>query len=231
MFLKVSSSLWSHHNSMAKKQKPTEKFETAIIVGPMPFAQKKIKTSWKGQLIFIDGGLIHQKKFVKKTPNLAKNAFSVGDGDAPSKTSLSIKKQSQNLSDLAFCLERLQKEKGLEKIILLGFLGGRGDHELFNLGEIYSFVQKNKNIRAYLEDKIEFFPPGKHSLSLHGTFSVASLSPNEIKLTGDCRYQLKKWTKLSTLSSLGLSNEASGEIIIQCKEALMIIHSDRLLRR
>lgn len=210
---------------MTKKQKPTEKFETAIIVGPMPFAQKHIKKNWQGKLIFVDGGIIHKSKFKKKAPELSKNFITLGDGDGHESVRLSLKKRSQNFSDLAFCLHRLKKETALKKIILLGFLGGRRDHELFNLGEIALFLKNQKQVIVEFEDQIQFLPKGIHRIHFHGLFSLASLETNQIKVYGHSLYQLKKWTKLAPLSSLGLSNEARGEVIIECKEALMFINS------
>ncbi len=215
---------------MAKKQKPTEKFETAIIVGPMPFPQKCIQASRQGQLIFVDGGMIHKGKFQKKAPGLLKNSFTLGDGDGPQKSRLNFKKNEQDLSDLAFCLQKMQKERGLKNIILLGFLGGRRDHELFNLGEVALFLKQKNNVRVYFEDKIEFLPAGTHRVHFHGTFSLGSLFPNKIKISGECLYPLLKWTKIEPLSSLCLSNEAHGDFSIECKEALMLIYSERSRR-
>lgn len=222
MFLEVFFQDRSDHNTMTKKQKPTEKLENAIIVGPMPFAKKLISPSWKGQLIFVDGGLLHQKDFKQKGPKLYQKSFSLGDGDSAKRGQLQLHKHDQNLSDLAFCLQQLQAIKDLKTMTLLGFLGGRKDHELINLGEIASFLRKRPDVRVFLDDQIEFLPPGKHQFTFKGTFSLASFTPNQIKIEGDCRYPLKKWTKLEALSSLGLSNEASGLVTVECKKTVML---------
>lgn len=207
---------------MAKKQKPTEKLENAIIVGPMPFAKRLISPSWKGQLIFVDGGLLHQKEFKQKGPELYQRSFSIGDGDSAQSGQLQLHKNNQNLSDLAFCLQQLQAIKGLKSMTLLGFLGGRKDHELINLGEIASFLKKRPDVKVFLDDQIEFLPPGKHEFHFVGTFSLASFTANQIKIEGKCKYSLKKWTRLGPLSSLGLSNEASGLVTVECKKTVML---------
>jgi thiamine pyrophosphokinase len=213
---------------MKKEKHPQKTLSTCIVVGPMPFSWKVLKTAIKDpktQIFFVDGGLIHQKKFEKWAPLLLKNAQSIGDGDS-SKKVMSIKKLDQNLSDLAFCLKVMKKNKKYEQFLLVGFLGGRLDHQLFNLGEIHHFLQEEKrSLSIHLEDKIEFLPVGLHQRNIHGPFSLGSFTPNKIKIWGDCEYQSKKWLDLPVLSSRGLSNQGFGLVSIETKTPLMVIVS------
>lgn len=211
---------------MAKKQKHSEKqFSTYIIVGPTRFKWKTLVPylcRFNAKLIFIDGGLTHFDKFLLKVPQLAKNSKSIGDGDSSSRP-MDILKTNQNLSDLSYCLNFLSKKKNVATFIFVGFLGGRIDHQLFNMGEISRFVKKNK-AQVLLEDKIEFLQKGKNILEIHGLFSLASFEENQIKIDGACLYKSKKWIPLPILSSRGLSNMGNGKVQIESTSPLSIFY-------
>lgn len=216
---------------MIKKQKhPPKKEETVLAIGPMPFAMKSILKALKDKdtrVVFVDGGLVHREKLLKKAPLLIKNAISLGDGDS-SKRPMTIKKTDQNISDLSFFLKTFSRKSNIGRFLFAGFLGGREDHQVFNLGELIHFIEnhpKKKELPRFLfEDKIEFLPKGVHQLSVHGTFSIASLSPNKIKITGECQYQSKTWIVLYPLSSRGVSNVGSGIVTIETKKAVMVFY-------
>lgn len=212
---------------MTKKQKHPEKLPaTIIIVGPTSFKWKVLTPFLKRaqvKLFFVDGGLIHQKKFQKKAPLLTKKAQSIGDGDS-SKKQMTMFKADQNLSDLSYCLNIMSKESPIETFLFVGFLGGRLDHQFINLGEISRFT-KTTTAQILLEDKVEFFPKGKINVEIQGIFSLGSFEDNEIKIKGACLYKSRNWLKLPTLSSRGLSNVGSGKIEIESKSPLAIFYS------
>lgn len=200
-----------------KKQKHPEielpSPRTCIVMGPMPFKKGIIKKIPKADLIYIDGGLKHQHAFKKVS------FITYGDGDS-AKMGMDFKKPNQNLSDLAFFLKEALKKKNIKKYdqyLFLGFLGGRLDHELINLGEIARFMQhftSNDQIAVFLEDKIEFFPSGISEFHIHGSFSLVSFEDCELKISGQCLYKSQN-IKLPYMSSRGLSNEGFGLIKIQ----------------
>ncbi|MBC7429071.1 MAG: hypothetical protein H7336_10695 [Bacteriovorax sp.] len=214
---------------MTKKQKHPEKnLQTLIIVGPMKFPWKVLKNFLSVpdvRLIFIDGGSVHAEKFRKKTPHLLKQAVFAGDGDS-SKRAMTLKKTSQNSSDLAFVLSKLKGNSAPEICLMAGFLGGRIDHQLFNLGEIALYLKdfaKHNAPLIQVDDKIVFVGAGTHTAFFQGRFSLASFESNQIKITGDCDYKSKNWLSIPPLSSRGVSNLGFGEIKIETKKPLAII--------
>ncbi|MBY0415484.1 MAG: hypothetical protein K2Q18_15030 [Bdellovibrionales bacterium] len=222
---------------MMKKEKhpntdPKTTLCTYIVIGPMPFPWKAFKRHLKDpkkyskiKLFFVDGGHVHFEKLKKEAPFLIESAVTVGDGDS-TKVPMILKKKDQNLSDLAFFLGEMLKVKGIGSLYFLGFLGGRLDHELFNLGEIARFVEKTpakSTPKITLNDTVEFLNSGTHLLDIDTLFSLASFTPNKIKIQGRCLYKLLKWTPLPVLSSLGLSNFGSGPVKIETKRPLAVI--------
>lgn len=213
---------------MMKKQKNSKNSPvTYIIVGPTAFKWKVLTPYLKLsniKLLFVDGGLTHLDKFQKKVPTLSKNAQSVGDGDSSNKR-MNLYKDDQNLSDLSYCLNLISKDKSAGTFLFVGFLGGRLDHQFFNLGEISRFATKVK-AKIMMDDQVEFFPKGRLSLEIHGTFSLGSFEETQIKIDGDCLYKTRKWLTLPVLSSRGLSNIGSGKIEIETKSPLAVFYSN-----
>lgn len=212
---------------MMKKQKHSQKpLTTYIIVGPTSFKWKTLTPYLKHpdiKLIFIDGGLIHRRKFLLKVPTLTKTSVSIGDGDS-SNQQMNMLKTDQNLSDLSYCLNFLSKQKNGGTFMFVGFLGGRIDHQFFNLGEISRFVKKNQT-QVSLEDRINFLPQGKNVLEIQGLFSLGSFEDNKIKIDGACLYKSKKWLSLPILSSRGLSNVGSGKVEIESTSPVAVFYS------
>lgn len=214
---------------MIKNEKhPLNHKLTFLVIGPMPFSMKSIAPLLKDEntrLVFIDGGLIHKGKLLKKAPLLYKESISVGDGDS-SKKQMTITKIDQNLSDLSFFLKTFSRQNNIGRFVFAGFLGGRVDHEVVNFGEmilyIKSWKKKSPLPRLCFEDKVEFLAAGRHEFWIDGIFSVASLEDNHIKVSGECAYQAKKWLKIGPLSSRGLSNQGQGKVVIQTKKPLMV---------
>lgn len=169
--------------------------------------------------------------FLNKIPKIAVDGganFSeeydlwIGDGDSvkemiPSDKSILLPKDKDQ-SDLA-CAFKLLDSKGSYTLHLWGFHGGRRDHELFVLGECFRFLTDHQEtmICIYGEDgKILYhlLGHGQWKFSYQGIFSVGTIYKTCLSLTGDCEYPIKKKSSLYPLSSLGLSNKASGVIRI-----------------
>lgn len=154
----------------------------------------------------------------------------VGDGDsfqekveAPHIFRLPVDKDQ---SDLAQALS-LFGRNARYKFHFWGFLGGRRDHELFNLGEASQFLEEHHGceILFYREDgkvSFHFLGSGHWKFSYTGSFSLGTLKKTPVKLTGACKYPIPKTLSLSPLSSLGLSNEGLGEIELENEGAIFL---------
>lgn len=182
-----------------------------VFVGPMgPELQEHF---YEYPLICIDGGAHFAQKM----------DIWVGDADSYLQTinSQHIFKLpvDKDHSDLAMALS-LFSEPRHYKFHFWGLLGGRRDHELFNLGESLSFLEKNGECQI-------LFYNGAGNLTYHlvgkglwqftheGTFSIGTLKKTDVKLTGEVRYPIARSTTLSPLSSLGLSNVGSGPMTLE----------------
>jgi thiamine pyrophosphokinase len=147
----------------------------------------------------------------------------IGDGDSyPHElTSDHIFKlpAEKDQSDLS-CALGLFTDPHHYKFHFWGFLGGRRDHELFNLGESLSFLEKHQEcqILFYGEDgKVQYhvLGYGQWKFSHRGVFSLGTLKKTEVKLTGNLHYPIRNVETLRPLSSLGLSNIGEGEMILE----------------
>jgi thiamine pyrophosphokinase len=124
----------------------------------------------------------------------------------------------KDLSDFALALKLFHQLPSIT-LHLWGFLGGRRDHEMMNFGEICHFLSLNPSSQAIFynaqsEDTINCLGQGQWLFNHSGLFSLASLRPVHVTLTGQCQYQITEKTQLSPLSSLGLSNIANGEFTL-----------------
>lgn len=134
------------------------------------------------------------------------------------------------MSDLALALGLL-KVPHPYKLHLWGFLGGRRDHELFNLGEASIFLEKHpeSQIIFYSADghiAFHFLGEGHWRFEHEGLFSLGSLKNTKVKLLGQCRYPIKEETLIPSLSSLGLSNEAYGELTLHAWGPVFIFYPE-----
>lgn len=196
-----------------------------LVLGPLDLAQTKIDHVMNrlkpSAIVFVDGGMIHKKK-LKVDPKVF--FLSVGDGDSTANglaPDIHLPAE-KDLSDLAFVLKCLKKISPNE-VMFLGFSAkkeARPDHFLFNIGEVEHFAATTK-INVQL-DQFFFIPPGKNQMKISGLFSLFTLVKTSVKLTGKVRYPLISWTTLKPLSSLGLSNEASGRIVIETKKTVIL---------
>lgn len=122
-------------------------------------------------------------------------------------------------SDLTLALS-LFSEPRRYKFHFWGFLGGRRDHELFNIGEALTFLEEHSEsqIIFYGEDGKVYFQlvgTGHWKFEHLGLFSLGTLKNTIVKLLGNCHYPIKKATQLKPLSSFGLSNIGHGEIVLE----------------
>lgn len=200
-----------------------------FIIGPL-FKENLAISKRESSFLFIDGGSRFfdyvQKVFLDSFPNSTSthfNTLKIGDGDSYDGTLDTKLPVCKNFSDLSYGLKFVVPS--IEKVNLLGFLGGRKDHELFNLGEAYKILLSNqvdKKAKFLFDQSFICFPPGNNSVTLDGTFSLFVLEEASISITGQIKYPLPTPTKIEPLSSLGLSNLSYGEFFIKSDKPTFI---------
>lgn len=190
--------------------------EAIYIIGPL---YSKTELFEKTPTIFVDGG----SRFMPKSRSI-NNAICIGDGDSFNGKLDIVLPEEKDFSDLQFALSLLHKN--IKEIHLRGFLGGRRDHEIINLGEIYEVV-KNKltNTKVYLDDEIILLPKGFNAVDIDQTFSLVCFESSDIKVIGECKYQLRESTVLAPMSSQGLSNIGYGIITIESNNPIFLYKS------
>lgn len=202
-----------------------------LILGPLSIKPELLKKSLKTHspqlIIMVDGGL-HHKKNLSKTAQ--KRAISVGDGDSVRNflkldIILPTKKDYSDLSFVLSCLLKSNKQTPITGLTLLGFSSedreNRFDHLLFNLGAVENMANK-LNLSISMDEQYLFFPKGKNTFHHKGLFSLITFSSAQVKIQGACEYQLENWTKLSPLSSVGLSNIGKGQIHLESSKAILV---------
>lgn len=199
-------------------KKSLAKTQAVIIVGPK---KDKLKAISKKDIpvIFVDGG-IQFKNFFQSNESI-----SIGDGDSTSKKMDVKLNPKKDISDFKAALNLLPKN--IKYILLRGLFPKLSsekyfDYLLANLGEAYQIAIRNQ---AYIElnENSYILPKGTHSLMINHEFSIFSLVEQKISIKGNCVYRLEKKTKISFLSSIGLSNIGFGLINIQNELPLIII--------
>jgi len=166
-------------------------------------------------VIFVDGGA-HCRK-----PG---QGIAVGDGDSFDGELDILLNRDKDFSDLAFVLDNIPR--GLSRIHLLGFLGGRRDHEMFNLGEVHQFLVAAAPARVWFDDRVLACSAGCWSFCRHGGFSLGALEESRIKVEGDCLYSCPEPTLFKPLTSLGLSNIGSGTIRLECSRPVFVFFEE-----
>ena len=189
------------------------------LVGPMGPVLANFLSS--NPILCVDGG-------ADFTPKMD---IWVGDGDSainvfdsPNIFKFSPKKSE---SDLALALNLLS-QTAPRTLHLWGFVGGRKDHELLNLGEVMQYLENKNQCEAIFYDGSQqpvyrLLAPGDWVFPHTGIFSVASFKPAKLKILGDVSYPLTEMTDLTPLSSLGLSNSAQGEVQIINQGPVLVI--------
>lgn len=168
-------------------------------------------------LIWVDGGVAHRREN-------GGAGFAVGDGDSTALPLDQYLTVDKNYSDLAYVLTRLPAH--FTEVVLLGFLGGRRDHELFNLGEVHHFLAIAKvPTRVRFGHRITAYSKGKWRFEYTGAFSLAVLEATAVALRGACRYSLGS-TRIAPLSSRGLSNYGTGEITLTAQGPTFIFAAE-----
>jgi thiamine pyrophosphokinase len=156
-------------------------------------------------------------------------------GDADSFTSKVSAKhcfqypKEKSSSDLALAFKLFSSTLPY-RLHLWGFLGGREDHQLFNLGEAFTFLQGHPGAEILLygpnaEITFHILSQGSWSFDHQGTFSLGALKEVEVGLSGECKYPINFPSMLPPLSSLGLSNEASGTVKLETSGPVFIYFS------
>lgn len=184
-------------------------FGEITLVGPFA-AQRK---EWPTPSIFIDAGARHKSSHPLH--------FSVGDGDSADVPLDFTLPAEKDYSDLAFVLSQLPNS--IIRLSMVGFLGGRKDHELLNLGEVHRFLtRRSVATECDIDWSVCGLSAGQWVLKLNGLFSLVAFTPIKAAVTGDCRYQLKGITELEAFSTHGLSNEAWGQVALNISGPVFI---------
>ncbi|MCB9092048.1 MAG: hypothetical protein H6620_05760 [Halobacteriovoraceae bacterium] len=204
-----------------------KKISNASIVGPLfdePTIAKQIKND--DFVIFVDGGC-HALDSLSKSP---KNCLVIGDGDS-NQGGLEIFDillgKEKDRSDFFHALKHLPNS--IVNIQLYGFLGGRLDHTLMNLGEIHHYLYENSNVERmtlYQKDTIVLQAISKPTnFKWNGEFSVVSLADQHISLEGDIKYPLKN-EYIKAMSSRGLSNIAYGNFSVTASLPCFVFYTN-----
>ena len=165
-------------------------------------------------VIWVDGGVNHRINFNQTNSNFAntKIGFAVGDGDSCHTKLDQYLNSDKDYSDLAFVFRALSN-RDFTEINLLGFLGGRCDHQLFNLGETHHFLTTVKNpTQVNFDNLVYAYSAGQWRFSIHGEFSLIVLERTKVELTGRCKFSIHPPRELIPLTSYTLSNSGSGRI-------------------
>lgn len=173
--------------------------------------------------IYVDRGS-HFKAAIRKSSKKGYSDITVGDGDS-SEGPLDINLPAdKDYSDLKFALDLLPKN--IKKVNLWGFLGGRRDHEIINFGEVQNSLLKSLPDTLFsFEDMVLGKNKGPLKININGVFSLVVFQPTEVKMEGKCQYKLPKFKEVLPISSHGLSNLGSGEVIIEAKAPFFIFLS------
>ena len=172
--------------------------EIVNIFGPM---LKKIPEI-DDPIIYVDGGANFK---------IADRGISLGDNDSYTGKLDHILPTEKEFSDLSFALKHCQK---FNQVKLYGFLGGRRDHELMNMGEVHHFLAPLRNKKVLFDHEIISLSKGKFSIKHDGLFSIFVFESVELTLSGDVKFTVKN-NQLKPFSSQGLSNESTGDIHIE----------------
>ena len=184
------------------------------LVGPMSGGEKYQSNA----PIFIDGGARWRRA--------STHGFAVGDGDSSPTPLDLLLPADKDYSDLRFVLQAIPAN--VCKVRLLGFEGGRKDHELINLGECYAFLAERKQPTQMIFDSPSIMlTGGTWTLENLSTFSLVAFEPCQPRLQGKCRYHLDGQRTLGAFSSLALSNESTGPVFLKCDKPLLICNAQR----
>jgi thiamine pyrophosphokinase len=152
----------------------------------------------------------------------------VGDGDSTNHP-MDIKfPADKDFSDLKGALQLIQGNSSL-KIHFYGFLGGRKDHELINIGEIFHFLKVKTQTQCLLYDQkgvsLVGLTAGTWELSGTGLVSFLTLVPTHLEISGSVKYPFAN--SVNTLTSIPLSNYANGEFKVSFDQPTYIYFQNK----
>jgi len=219
---------------MKKKEKifidGLRSIHNAIFIGPL-FSLPLLLPPSETSFIFVDGGSHFfaevERSYLKSFPTF--NFLKVGDQDSYKGELDVVLEKTKNFSDLAYAFSLLPKN--IEYISLQGFLGGRKDHELFNLGEAHHFLASEKshpNGSLFFENTFKAFSSGTHKIDHQGLFSLFVLEKTSLQIIGDVMFPLPSPTPLKALSSHGLSNIGQGSFSIVSEKPFFLYFPEEL---
>lgn len=189
-------------------------YKKVQLIGPMRVHKEAIDETLP--IIFVDGGVKFQKDFQAPT-------ISIGDNDSnESGNKLDIELDNiKDYSDLDAALALVPSH--IEEIYLHGFLGGRLDHQMINMGSIHHFLKKkNSAMTCHLGPQLLATSKKQISFGHNGNFSLMSLEKQVVKISGACEYKILNEVEIDTLSSHTLSNIANGEVNLECELPIFI---------
>ncbi len=213
--------------SLEKKYQNLNNAKKILIIGPLydPTKAENFPRNAFDFYAFIDGGA----HFVNQFTIVDHQMIVVGDGDSYQESEIIfdvLLNPKKDLSDLAFFLSLPMKN--VKELTLMGFRGGRLDHELINIGELYHFVESSQFTNLVTisllssQEVVKFYPRGCHEIHFQGKFSLLTLITQNISISGDILYSDEQIT-LRPLSSRGLSNESSQRFKVTGEHAFIII--------
>jgi thiamine pyrophosphokinase len=190
-----------------------------VLVGPVgPVLSDRFLNH---RIIAVDGGA----RFVERFDLWVGDADSI-EGDRPEGPRIDLLPEKDR-SDLVHALESIQDP--VRVLHLWGFLGGRRDHEWFNLGEVARWIANARGVQARFYDeqgewKVAVLTEGE--IDHEGVFSLGSIEPNRVRITGECEYPLSEWTELHPVSSHGLSNRAFGRVRVEADGPVILFFEE-----
>lgn len=166
---------------------------------------------------FVDGGLDRFLETTKSKKPL--QSQSIGDQDS-SRFEMDIKlNPHKEESDLSVTLDLISEKVDQPEICALGFLGGRRDHEYFNLKSFANFVDSKKSFACHLSRELTVFTRDEFwHFDHHGLFSLFSFRDSHYSIQGEVIYPIEN-ALIPSLSSQLLSNEAEGEFRVKASQA------------
>jgi thiamine pyrophosphokinase len=181
------------------------------VIGPLA-NQKLVNSLNQNEIpnVFVDGGTKWKGDH---------SGFTIGDGDSyPFKLDQKLN-EDKDFSDLKFVLDHIPSH--YKQLNLIGFLGGRKDHEISNLFEVHNFLSTREKTVVYFDNQIIAKSQGYWETEILGAFSVFCFSKNNLKINGDCKFSTSK--HLRPLSSHGISNLGNGKVNITSDSPFFII--------
>ena len=178
------------------------------IVGPL---LDIAPTAIDSPRLYVDGGARWYEKIATPTKHAQ---LSLGDGDSLAAQTLDIQLNTRkNASDLECALDLLPMN-ALHHITLIGFLGGRRDHEWINFGVTANAMASSRQLRADFDTLVSILSPGQYRFNRHGIFSLVHFTIAQTRIRGAVDYPLDTPTTIAPFTSFGLSNRSFGEFEI-----------------